>query len=250
MALARTNRINSASADSFGTGAYTSASFTPTANSLVVVWGYGIEESADAIEGTSFTVLDSIGSTFTSRVATTTSPNWGYGIRCWTSEAGASPAARTVSIDCGATNIHAYRLFIDDITGYDTGTPVAGAIVGSDADGNGAASVTLAATPTADDIIYGAAAIGLSAGSGAVTSGTGFTELLDANSAGWANWHLETVTGVTSTTVDWVDLSTAGTPLGATLAALIIKNAAAAGGSGRLVEGCLVNGLLLGSLTR
>jgi hypothetical protein len=231
VALARTNRISSASADSFGTGAYTSASFTPTANSLVVVWGWAIEESADAIEGTSLTVLDSIGSSFTSRVATTSSPGWGYGIRCWTSEAGGSPAARTVSIDCGATNIHAYRLFIDDITGYDTGTPVAGAIVGTDADGNGAASVTLAATPTADDIIYGAVATGINSGTIAVTPGTGFTELLDASSAGWANWELETVTGVTSTTVDWIDLnSSTGSALGSTLAALIIKNAAGGGG--------------------
>ncbi len=230
MALARTNRINSASADNFGTGAYTSASFTPTPNSLVVVWGFGIEESADSIEGTSFTILDSIGSTFTSRVATTTSPGWGYGVRCWTSEAGSSPAARTVSIDCGATNIHAYRLFIDDITGYDTGTPVTGAIVGSDADGNGAASVTLAASPVAADIVYGAAAMGISGGSPTVTPGVGFSELLDATSAGWANWHLETITGVTSTTVDWQDLNAgAGTNLGASLAALIIKNAAAGG---------------------
>lgn len=231
---ARTNRINSASADNFGTGAYTSGSFTPNANSLVVVWGFGIEESADTIEGTSFTISDSIGSSFTSQLATTTSPGWGYGIRCWTSLAGASPAARTVSIDCGATNVHAYRLFIDDITAFDTGTPVAGAIVGSDADGNGAAALTLAATPAVGDIIYGAAAIGISSGTPSVTPGSGFTELLDALSTGWANWHLETITGVTSTNVDWADLNAgAGTNLGASLAALIIRNAGGGGGGGQ-----------------
>lgn len=230
MALVRTNRINSASADSFGTGAYASASFTPSADSLVVVWGFGIEESADTIEGTSFTISDSITSTFTSQVATTTSPGWGYGVRCWTSLAGASPAARTVSIDCGATNVHAYRLFIDDFTGFDTGTPVAGSIVGSDADGNGTASLTLAATPAVDDFIYGAAAVGISSGTPSVTPGSGFTELLDALSTGWANWHLQSVTGVTSTNVPWADLNAGvGTNLGAALAALIIKNAAAGG---------------------
>jgi hypothetical protein len=230
MALVRTNRINSASADNFGTGAYTSALFTPTANSIIVAWGFAIEESADAIEGTSLTALDSLGSTLTSQVATNASPGWGYGARCWTALAGATPAARTMSLDCGATNIHAYRWFIDDFTGFDAVTPVAGAIVGSDADGNGAAALTLAATPTVDDFIYGAAAIGISSGAPSVTPGAGFTELLDALSTGWANWHLQSITGVTSTNVPWADLNAgAGTNLGAALAALIIKNAAAGG---------------------
>lgn len=230
MALVRTNRVNAASANSFGTGAFVSPSFTPTANSLIVAWGFGIEESADSIEGTSLTALDSIASSLTPQVATTTSPGWGYGIRCWTALAGASPAARTMSLDCGATNVHAYFWFIDDITGFDSVTPVAGSIVGSDADGDGTASLTLAATPTVDDFIYGAAAVGISSGTPSVTPGSGFTELLDALSAGWANWHLQSVTGVTSTNVPWADLNAgAGTNLGAALAALIIKNAAAGG---------------------
>lgn len=234
MALVRTNRINSASADNFGTGNYTSASFTPSANSLVVVWAWVIQEAADVIEGTNLTVSDSLGSSFTSRVATTSSPGWGYGIRCWTMEAGASPAARTVTVGIGGTNAHAYRLWVDDITGYDTTTPVTGAIVGTDADGDGAAALTLAASPTVDDIIYGAAATGISSGTPSVSPGSGFTELLDALSTGWANWHLQTVTGVTSTNVPWADLNAgAGSNLGATLAALIIKNAAAGGGGGQ-----------------
>lgn len=231
--LVRTNRVNSASADTFGTGAYTSASFTPTANSIVVVTCHAIEESADTIEGTSLTMLDSITSTFTSQVATATSPGWGYGHRQWTSLAGSSPAARTVSCDCGATNVHAYRLFVDDFTGFDTGTPVTGSVVGSDADGNGAASVTLAATPATGDFIYGVASMGISSGTPSVTQGSGFTEQLDALSTGWANWHIETVTGVTSTTVDWVDLNAgAGTNLGGTMSGLIIRVAAGGGGTG------------------
>lgn len=231
MALSRQNLVNAASADTFGTGAFASPSFTPRANSLIVAWGFGIEETADTIEGTSLTALDSISSVLTNRVATNSSPGWGYGISCWTALAGASPAARTMSLDCGATNVHAYRWFIDDITGFDTTTPVAGAIVGTDADGDGAAALTLAATPTVDDIIYGAAALGISSGSPTVSPGASFTELLDALSTGWANWHLQTITGVTSTNVPWADLNAgAGTNLGATLAALIIKNAAAGGG--------------------
>lgn len=229
MPLVRTNRVNQASADNFGTGQFNSPSFTPSANSIIVAWGFGIEESADAIEGTSLTALDSIASSLTSQIATVTSPGWGYGIRCWTALAGSSPAARTMGLDCGATNVHAYRWFIDDITGFDSVTPVAGAVVGSDADGDGAAALTLVATPTADDIIYGAAACGISSGSPSVTPGAGFTELMDALSTGWANWHLQMVTGVTSTNVPWADLNAGGgTNLGATLAALIIKNAAAA----------------------
>lgn len=232
MALTRTNRINSASADSFGTGAYTSGSFTPNNSSLLVAVGYGIAETDSGMRGTSLTISDSLGTlTWTARAQTTASPGWSYGISIWTAPV-TTGASMTASLDCGATNIHAYRLWIDDITGYDTGTPVTGSIVGSDADGNGTAALTLAATPDAADIIYGAAAMGISSGTPSVTPGSGFTELMDALSTGWANWELETITGVTSTNVDWADLNAgAGTNLGGTLAALIIKNAAGGGGA-------------------
>lgn len=227
---ARTNRINSASADSFGTGAYASGAFTPNNSSLLVAIGLAIAETDSGMRGTSLTIADSLGTlTWTARTQTTASPGWSYGLSIWTAPV-ATGALMTASLDCGATNIHAYRFFIDDITGYDTGTPVAGSIVGSDADGNGAAALTLAATPVAGDIIYGAAAMGISSGTPSVTPGSGFTELVDALSAGWANWHIQTVTGVTSTTVDWADLNAgAGTNLGGALAALIIKNASAGG---------------------
>lgn len=239
MALSRQNLVNAASADTFGTGAFASPSFTPRANSIVVAWGFGIEETADVIEGTSLTALDSLSSLLTNRVATVTSPGWGYGISCWTALAGASPSARTMSLDCGTTNVHAYRWFIDDITGFDTITPVAGANVNSDADGDGAASVTLLASPTVDDIVYGAAALGISSGTPSVSPGASFTELMDALSAGWANWHLQFITGVTSTNVPWADLNAgAGTNLGGTLAALIIKNAAAGGGDVLMPQAC------------
>ncbi len=235
--LTRTNRISSASADTFGTGAYTSASFTPTPNSLVVVTCFGIDETADVMEGTTLTATDSVGSTFTSEVATNSSPGWGYGHRQWTTLAGSSPAARTVSCDAGATNVHAYRMWIDDFTGFDTGDPTDGAVVGTDADGNGAASVTLAEAPAAGDFVYGVASTGISGGSPSMTQGATFTERLDVTSAGWANWHIESVTGVTSTTVDWVDLNAgAGTNLGGTLSGLIIRVASGGGGGTGIIK--------------
>ncbi len=235
MALSATNRINSASADNHGTGAYTSGSFTPTANSRLVIIGYAIEESADSIEGGSITAADSTGLTLTAIGATTTSPGWGYGIRAWVSDpVGATPASRTIALDCGATNVHAYRLWVDDITGVDAATPITGFIAGSDADGNGAASLTLSATPVAADMVYGAAAMGISSGAGGVTPGATFAELFEASSAGWAVWEAERATGVTSTTVDWVDLNSgAGTMLGGTLLAFIVKNAAGGGSTPR-----------------
>lgn len=232
MALSRQNLINAPSADNFGTGAFTSTSFTPRANSRMLILGYAIEESADAIEGGNLTAADSLALGLTPIIATAASPGWGYGIRAWLSDdVGGSPASRTIALDCGATNVHAYRLWVDDITGIDTTTQFTGAVVGSDADGDGAAALTLAASPTVDDIIYAAAIGGISSGSPTMTPGAGFTELLDALSTGWANWHLQTVTGVTSTNVPWADLNAgAGTNLGATLLAFTIKNAAAGGG--------------------
>lgn len=234
MALTFTQRIDSASADTFGTGAYTSASFTPTANSYVYVIGWWMNESADSGEGTSLTVADSLTSGFTNITATTSSPGWGYGISAWrtTNDVGGSPSARTVSLDCGANNVHAYRLYVFDISGTpDTTNPTAGPIIGTDADGNNAFNMTLSATPTADDLIVAAVAVGVNSGTIDVGAGTGWSELVDADSTGWAAWQLQALTGVTSASVDWTDLNTnTGTSLGATALAFIIKNSAGGGG--------------------
>lgn len=223
MAITRTQRIASTSGSAFGTGAYTSASFTPSANSLLVVVAMAITTADGGMRGTDLTISDSASLTWTSRAATTASPAWSYGIRIWTAPVGGSPVSMTVSVDCGAFSVEHYRLEIFDYTSSIGECIAAATAIGSDADGDGAASITLSAAPATDSHVIGACFTGLSAGSGTITEGSGFTEINDSSVGGWSVHQTQTRTGSTSTTVDWVDVCATGTPFGGSaLAALEI----------------------------
>ncbi len=116
------------------------------------------------------------------------------------------------------------------VTGHDTSTTFAGAVVaGNQADGTG--SVTLGATPVSGDAVLAMAATGGSNVGAAFD--TGWTELQDfvggampweAPSGGNVGYRTDT----TSTTVSWSDLSSGGTTDSAALMAIIVKNASAA----------------------
>lgn len=213
MALTRTQRIASTSAATFGTGAYTSGSFTPSNNSLLVVVAFGITTTDGGMRGTDLTISDSVGLTWTSQAATTASPAWSYGIRIWTAPV-TTGTSMTVSVDCGAFSMEFYRLEVFDYTS-DSGSPAAGGnAIGSDADGDGAASITLSATPASASHVIGACITGLGGASGTITSGSGFTEINEAVLTSWAVTETETRTGSTSTTVDWVDVLATGTGFG------------------------------------
>jgi hypothetical protein len=235
MALTRTQEIASTSAGAFGTGAYTSASFTPENNCLLVCVAFAIQEADGGMEGTDLVISDSLGGTWTSRAATTVSPAWSYGIRIWTRTVDTA-AAMTVSVDTDASNfdMEFYRLeifsYTTDLGGGATVT-AGGSAVGSDADGDGAASITLSATPASSSHVIGACITGLGGASGTITSGAGFTQINEAVMASWAVCETETRTGSTSTTVDWVDVLATGTGFGgSSLAAFEIVETAGAGG--------------------
>lgn len=231
MALTYTNRINSAVTGKYGLAAYTTSAFTPSNASLLCVVAAGMDSPGTTpnLQGTDLTIADSLTSTWTSRAATTTPPSWGYGVRAWTTPI-TTGASMTVSIDCGAYDIQGYAVWVFDVTGYDTGTPVTGAIIGSDADGNGVGTLTLAAAPTADDITIAATMVQTS-GTGAITHGTGWTEAYETGETDWWRFQVQSRTGSTSTGVQWDDLSTSGTPYDAVMLAFIIKNAGGGGGA-------------------
>jgi hypothetical protein len=236
MALTATQRISSTSAGAFGTGAYTSGSFTPSNNSRLVVDCFAIQEADGGMEGTDLVVSDSLGGTWTAITATNNSPAWSYGIRSWSRDI-VTGAAMTVSVDTDASNfdMEFYRLEIYDYTtdlGGGATVTVGGTAIGSDADGNGAASVTLSATPASSSIVVGLCMTGLGGASGTITSGAGFTQRVEAVMASWAVCESETRTGSTSTTVDWVDVLATGTGFGgSTLMAYEIAETAGAGGA-------------------
>lgn len=226
----RTNRLQATSATSFGTGAYTPASFTPSDSSLLYVVAFFIANTDDASEGTSLTISDSIdGSTgWTSRAATSTSPGWSYGLRVWT-KAITTGTSMTVSIDCGTTDVYVYRVEVYDFTSYDTGTPVQGAVVGSDADGDGAHALTLGATPATDSILMAHVARSYGSGPSAIDGNASWTELFDTDINSWLGCQTQTRTGTTSTSVDWDDLLVGGSsPFGASSVALEVRHGAAA----------------------
>lgn len=233
MALTRTARIASTSGAGHGAGAYTSAAFTPSNNSLLVVIGMGITTTDGGFRGTDLTVTDSVGLTWTSRAATTASPNWSYGVRIWTAPV-TTGASMTVSIDAGAFSMEYYRLVIVDYTSTTTSAEATtNSIVGSDADGDGAATITLPSAPaSASEVIAAAATAVTSGATGTVTVGTGWTELNDAYASGWMIFQTQTRTGSTSASVTWDDLCVTATPAGAALAAYEIAEASAGGGGG------------------
>lgn len=236
-ALTRTQEIASTSGSNFGTGAYTSAAFIPENNSLLVAVGCAISDADGGMEGTTLTITDNTGGGplgWTSRAATTTSPAWSYGCRIW-SVSITTGVSMTVSLDAGATDVEFYRLEIFSYT-TDVGgaTVTAGAnAIGSDADGDGAASITLSGAPASSSHVIGVCLTGLGGASGTITSGSGFTQINEAVMTSWAVSETETRTGSTSTTVDWVDVLATGTGFGgATLAAFEIAETGGGGGGG------------------
>lgn len=229
MALDLIVRHTSKSANTIGAGTYTTSSFTPRNSSLLVVVAQAMADGVvPGFNGSNITLANSAGLTMTAIGNTGTPPSWYYGLRAWYMPV-TTGASMTIDLDCGTTSIISYAVSVYDITGYDTGTPVTGLITGSDADGNGAHSITLAATPTADDIAISAVAVQLSAGTNTVTPNAAWTEDYDTTESDWYGFQTQRRTGSTSTTVTWDDLSATGTPVDAVSLAFIVKNAAGGG---------------------
>lgn len=230
--LTRTTRIGTtfgSGAAAHGTGAATSASFTPNNNSFLVVRISGTQETDGGIEGTSFTLSDSINgswSTTLRREVSVSSPGWSYGESLW-GRGITTGASMTVSGDCGASNIRGYRIEVWDFTDYDTSTPIGTTGVATDADGNGVGTITLGANPASTSQVIATVHVGIGSGAASVTQGSDFTELTDASITGWMCCQSQVRTSSTSTSVTWQDLQAgAGTPVGATMIAIEIRQAA------------------------
>lgn len=202
MALVATLRANSISATGPGTGTYTSASFTPSANSLLVVAAHGQHSSGSSDPSTDFAISNTGGLTFTAQVNTGDAVPWSHGARIWTAPVGGSPAAMTVSVGTGGLrNMAMLAIAAVDFTGYDTSTPV-GAVGSVNTTTGGVMTVTLGASPAAVSMVFGCACV-LNGGS-SVTPGSGCTELFDTFDAGVPNIiEGQTRTGSTSTSFEW-----------------------------------------------
>lgn len=246
MPLARTIRLQQTSSISHGTGNITSTAFTPSDNSLLLLVAFYIAEADGTGEGTDLSVVSNTGGlTFTSQAVTTTSPGWRYGIRAWTAPV-TTGASMTVTVGTGGINVHRYRLVAVDYTGYNTGSPVGATAVGSDADGDGAASITLSGTPASTSEIFAGA---LTAFNGAtaisIDNGSGWTEQDDVGETSWAAFQTQYRTGYTGTSVDWADMANGmtGAESGSVMLAVEIREAAGGGGG---PTGAQLSRMLLG----
>ena len=168
--------------------------------------------SNDALQGSDLTITTS-GVSWTSQALSVTHPSWGYGSRIWTAVGDGN--SWTVAADAGAFSVHDYRVDVYEYRSDNGGTVGIGATaVGSDADGDGAASITLSGTPAATSIILAACQSAVGSGAPTIDVGSGWTELMDAAVSGWGVWQMQYRTSYTGTSVDWADIIVGGGPNG------------------------------------
>lgn len=239
MALSRTNRVgaHSATSGNFGTGVYTTGSFTPSDNSLLVVMGMFIENGGSSDPTTLLTLADSAGLTWTQRLAAITSPtSFPTLVKCWTAPV-TTGVSMTCSLDCGARSAGMYGIAVVDYTGYDTSTPTGVTATGQQNGGFDEpptpVTLTLSGAPASTSEVLGF--IGIDKSTQGVTPGTSsadFSEIYEpAVNSDWGGMHLEGRTGSASTTVDWDDIRSGGGALFNYAALGIEIRAAAEGGS-------------------
>ena len=185
MALVVTGRGNDTGAGASGTANKTTASFTPSANSLLVMVATVQREGHTT--ASAWTISDTAWLTWTQRaLSSNIAGNFGGDIILWTAPVGASPAAMTITIDPFATTITGwigYALF--DITGHDTTTPLPQSAVANTTTSTGnsvSLTVTLGSAPTSGNLVIGVFT-GQNDAAGGFTSISGFTELYNPTTA-------------------------------------------------------------------
>lgn len=201
------------SSATFGTGTYTTASFTPSNNCRLWVLIEGTEESDTGLEGTTFTISGG-GLTWNSQDATTTSPSWSYGQALHYADV-TTASSMAVSVDAGAFNVHRYRVTVFQVIDGDVaGTPVV-VTKQTGTTNDGALAVTLSGTPLSTSYLAAALYLSLSGATSVnVDPGTtpgSWTEDHDETEPGWQTFSMETISsGYTGTTADWADINTSG----------------------------------------
>lgn len=218
MALARTNQIGAISGEAHGTGAFTTGSFTPPNNSLLVVIGGGMESFGSTDPSGDFTIAGG-GWTFTSRAVIGRTPLWSIGIRIWTAPV-VTGASMTLAMDAAARNMQILAISAVAYTDYDAGSPI-GTTATADFGGSpdGARSMTLSGAPATTSEVF--AGIFMDKENAGTTPGATYTEIHEVQAGSSGGVESEIRTGSTSTTVDWVDTHTGGGSIFSAVAAAV-----------------------------
>lgn len=211
MALARTDLLGAVSSGNpHGTGVYTTASFTPPSNSLLVV-GVTTQENGSAATTAANLTIAGGSLVYTSRVSVGTGGAGETYSRIYTAPVGTG-ASMTLDLDDGALNVAVYGVSVVAYTGYDTGTPTGATATNTKTGGFGApdaATATLSGAPATTSEVF--AFVGINKSAATATPGAGWTEVHDATNVAWGHgFESEIRTGSTSTSVDWVDVRPGG----------------------------------------
>lgn len=233
MALARTNLLSVCSGGTYGTGSYTTTSFTPDNNSLLVVIVAVVESSGSTDPSGDITLDDSADLTWTTRQTLGDGNSWSRGVKVFTAPV-TTGASMTLTADCGTRNIDAYSIEAFCYTAYDTGSPIGATASKTSTVTDGAESITLSGAPASSSEVLAwiyTNAVDYINGS-AVTPGTGWSEIYDQSALyGSVNLQSQIRAGSTSTTVAWNDVSVDTDGLWYGIAGAIeVKEAAAGGG--------------------
>ena len=230
MALTRTDIGVYKSAEGHGTGSFSTSSFTPPANSLLIVTvNMMLADAGDigepSISGGSLTY------TYQGQARYETA--WALRNNLFTAPVGASPALMAITVDDNNNqSIYMYVVTVTAYTGYDTSTPIAGFVTSNTSNiGNGSETQTLAATPTADDVTLCAISYACD-GDPNATLEAGWTEIYESGAGGALFSVLIRRESSTSTSVTVTDTYTGtGSFYWAAMFSFIVKAAVAATGN-------------------
>lgn len=212
MSLARTDlgKIINAGNGSPATGPFTSSSFTPANNSLLVVEIFAQNDTGSAFAAADLALnSNTAGLVFTLRTEVVNTSGYGGGIRQYTAPV-ATGVAMTINVGT-ATNPYAIcQTYAYYYTGYDTASPIGLILQDVSGPSSGGWTPSLGGTTAAtSEVLAGVIGI-LNSGTGSYTPGTGWTELFDQCTTDYVIWQGQYKASSAISTVDWADLTVAG----------------------------------------
>lgn len=204
----------------------TTPSISPSANALLYVGVAVFISNADPGTISSITTtLSGVGSwTVHSPVA---SSNSRMRLAIATAQCGASPGTGTITVNLSGLGATRWIVFVGEVTGHDTTTPITQSKNNSAASGT-SITVTLDSTPASTSLVLGMVLDNYATNTN-IASGTDFSELVEqeiTNIQAQMQYNLNDA----DTTCDWSSLNGAGTASGGLLA-IAIEIAEASGGT-------------------
>lgn len=151
------------------------AAFNPTAGRRLVALVHGSRDAGAADIGACLEISDTQSMTWTA-AGNVSNGDGGLGLKAFVSTPVPASVSTTVTVDCGAGSVARYRVAIFEVTGTDGTT--AGLITNGAAATDGADSLTLTATPTADDL---AVYMRVRAAQGGFIIGGSYAEVVDTD---------------------------------------------------------------------